>query len=119
MREVARVRALGQDASKVIWVSQDNPGSDFDITSIDAKGDKLWIEVKSTTGRDGRFQWSKAEFERARQYRGQYTLYRVYEADTRTPSIKEFRDPISLLLNDAMRLHVRTLSAEVEPLGSR
>ena len=118
-REIARVNALGKDESKVVWVSQGNPGSDFDINSIDDNGKKLWIEVKSTSGSDGRFRWSKAEFDKARQHRGQYILYRVYEADTRTPSVKEFRDPVGLLLNDAMRLNVSALNAEVEALNSR
>ena len=118
-RELARVNALGEDESKVVWVSQGNPGSDFDINSIDDNGKKLWIEVKSTSGTDGRFRWSKAEFDKARQHRGQYILYRVYAADTRTPSVKEFRDPVGLLLNDAMRLNVSSLNAEVEGLNSR
>ncbi len=118
-REIARVNALGGDESKVVWVSQDNPGSDFDISSIDDNGKKLWIEVKSTGGTDGRFRWSKAEFDKARQFRGQYILYRVYEADTRAPSVKEFRDPVGLLLNAAMRLNVSSLNAEVEALNPR
>ena len=74
--------------------------------------------MKSTSGRDGRFRWSKAEFDRARKHRNQYILYRVYEAGTRTPSVKEFRDPVGLLLNDAMRLNVSSLYAEVESLDS-
>ena len=45
MREIARVKALAGDESKVVWVSQGYPGSDFDINSIDDKENKLWIEV--------------------------------------------------------------------------
>ena len=59
-REIARVNASGGDESKVVWVSQGNPGSDFDINSIDDDGKTLWIEVKSTSGSDGRFRWSKS-----------------------------------------------------------
>ena len=40
-------------------------------------------------------------------------------AEHRTPSVKEFRDPVGLLLNDAMRLNVSSLNAEVEALNSR
>ena len=118
-REIARVKASGGDESKVVWVSQGNPGSDFDINSIDDDGKTLWIEVKSTSGSDGRFRLSKAEFDKARKHRNQYILFRVYEADTRTPSVKEFRDPVGLLLNDTMRLNVSSLNAEVEPLDFR
>jgi hypothetical protein len=30
-----------------------------DILSVDDDGSDLWIEVKATTGRDGRFEWSR------------------------------------------------------------
>ena len=116
-REVAKVKALGLDESKVIWVSDSIPGADHDILSIDEDGHSLWIEVKSTTGRDGRFRWSKTEFDRARKHRDRYVLYRVYEADTCTPSVRDFRDPVGLLLNDAMRLNISSLHAEVAALS--
>ena len=115
-REVARVKTLGQDESRVVWVSKNNPGSDFDILSVDNDGQNVWIEVKSTGGRDGRFRWSKAEFDRARRHRKRYILCRVYESDSYTPSVKDFRDPVGLLVNEAMRLNVSSLSAEVESL---
>ena len=115
-QEVDRVKALGFDESKVEWVSKGTPGADHDIQSVDDDGQRIWIEVKSTSGRDGRFRWSKAEFDKARRHRDRYILYRVYEADSLTPSVKEFRDPVRLLLEDAMRLNINTLSAEVEPL---
>ena len=113
--ELARVAALGYPAEKVVWTSDDDPGADHDIQSVGNDGEPIWIEVKSSVGRDGRFRWSINEFERAISERTRYILTRVYEADTATPTIKCFRDPIGLLFRDGMRLDVSSLSAEVEP----
>ena len=117
-RELARVQALGYPETRVVWQSRGDPGAPYDLLSIDEDGRDMWIEVKSTTGRDGRFQWSKAEFEKALQERGRYILWRVYEADTKMPAVKSFRDPISILLRRGMLLNVADFNAEVEPLSS-
>ena len=79
-------------------------------------GEDLYIEVKSTTGKDGRFRWSKNEFDLARSLRDSYVLYRVYEVDSKTPSMKPFPDPVGLLLQNALRLDISSLNAEVESL---
>ena len=118
-QEVARVRAMGLPESRVVWVSESDPGANHDILSVDEDGQDLWIEVKSTTGRDGRFRWPKSEFDLARKKRIRYALFRVYETDSLTPPIKKFRDPVGLFLTDAIRLDINTLNAEVEPLVSK
>ena len=66
-QELERVRAMGYaDPERlVIWTSRADPGADHDIRSVDDKGRTKWIEVKSTTGVDGRFDWSRKEFEKA------------------------------------------------------
>ena len=94
--------------------SKSNPTSDFDFMSVDDDGERIWIEVKATSGRDGRFRWSKAEFDRARKLRSRYIICRVYEADSERPSVKKFRDPVGMLMNDRIRLNVSALNAEVE-----
>ena len=58
-------------------MSESDPGADFDIQSVDEDGETLFIEVKSTTGSDGKFHWSMPEFQRALQERNRYILYRV------------------------------------------
>jgi hypothetical protein len=116
LHEVERVKGLGYPDSHVVWVSKDNPSADYDILSVDENGRDLWIEVKSTTGRHGHFQWSIAELKKAMQERGQYILWRVYEADTTHPVIKPFRDPVGRIIHNGMRLDIASLSAEVEPL---
>ena len=116
LQEVERVKGLGYPESRVVWIAKNNPLADCDILSIDENGEELWIEVKSTTGRDGHFQWSIAEFKKAIQEREHYILWRVYEADTIHPSIKPFRDPVGMISSNGIQLDVASLSAEVEPL---
>ena len=114
--ELERVKKLGYPESRVVWISEDNPRADHDIRSVGSDGEDLFIEVKSTTGKDGRFQWSKNEFDLARSLRYNYVLYRVYEVDSKAPSMKPFPDPVGLLLKNVLRLDISSLNAEVESL---
>jgi hypothetical protein len=107
---------MGHPESRVVWVADQNPSADFDIMSIDDDGEDIWIEVKSTTGRDGRFRWPKAEFEKALEKRNKYILWRVYEANTVKPSVKPFRDPVGIMIRKGMRLDIGTFNAVVEPM---
>lgn len=116
LQERERLKELGYPESSVVWIAKNNPLADCDILSIDENGEKLWIEVKSTTGRDGHFQWSVAEFKKAMQVRERYILWRVYEADTDHPSIKSFRDPVGMIIRHGIQLGVSSFNAEVEPL---
>lgn len=115
--EQDRLRALGLDASRVVWTSDSNPTADHDIRSVDEDGGDLWIEVKSTVGRDGRFEWTVAEFEKAVREGHRYQLWRVYQADTESPQYKQFRDPVTLLRQQRLRLDIASFWAEVEPLS--
>jgi hypothetical protein len=115
--EQERIRQLGLPAERVKWVSFDNRNADHDILSVDDDGGDLWIEVKATTGRDGRFEWSRAEFELARRKRQRYLIWRVYEADTETPTLRRFHDPIALFSSASIDLDVGTLIVKVEPLS--
>jgi hypothetical protein len=115
--ERARVRALGLDEMRVIWVSASDPGADHDIRSVDEDGVDLWVEVKGTVGTDGRFTWSAKEFARAIRERDRYVLWRVYEADSPNPTARAFRDPIGLLLAGKLGITVANLAAEVAPVA--
>jgi hypothetical protein len=117
LSELERVRTLGYPQSRVVWTSRENPAADHDILSVAEDGGELWLEVKGTRGRDGRFDWSRSEFDRARQERGRYVLCRVYEADTISPSVRRIVDPVGKLLDGQIRLDIATLTAEVPPLG--
>lgn len=115
--EIKRVRALGLPDSRVVWSSERYAASDHDILSVTDDGEDLWLEVKATTGRHGRFDWPRAEFELALDKREKYMLCRVYEADTKSASILRQPDPVGLLLAGQMRLDLATLAAEITPLG--
>ncbi len=115
-QEKEHVKRLGYPISRVVWMAKEDPLADFDILSVDEKGRDLWLEVKSTIGQHGHFQWSVAELEKAIQERGQYILWRVYEVNTVHPSIKAFRDPVGMIIQHSIKLDVASLSAEIEPL---
>jgi hypothetical protein len=90
--ELEKVRAMGyaEPERYVIWTSRAQPGADHDIRSIDADGRPRWLEVKSTTGSDGRFEWPRQEFEKALRERERYELWRVYRVAEHTPTAKCF-----------------------------
>jgi hypothetical protein len=115
--EVERVRAMGYEKPEdvVVWTSRGDAGADHDIRSIAEDGAPLWIEVMSTTGTEGRFDWSRQEFEKALRESDHYELWRVYEAHTPTPTVKKFLNPAALLAKSELILELRSLRAFVEP----
>ena len=114
--ERQRVERLGLPADRVEWVAASDVAADHDIRSVDDNGEDLFIEVKSSSGRDGRFIWSSAEFRRAVRERNRYVLYRVYDADTTTPSVAAFPDPISAFETGRLQLDLDRLTGDVGPL---
>jgi hypothetical protein len=114
--EVERVRQAGHPdpESAVIWTSRNDPGADHDIRSIDGNGGVRWIEVKSTTGNDGRFDWPRKEFEKAMRERERYELWRVYRAASMAAIAKCFRDPAKMLGESRLQLELGSLRACVE-----
>lgn len=87
------------------------------VRSIAEDGRVRWLEIKETRGIDGRFEWSRKEFEKALREGGSYELWRVYRAGTASLIVKCFVDPIALL--GALRLFLKlgSLRASVEDLG--
>lgn len=114
--ELERVRKAGHSNPEavVIWTSRTDPGADHDICSQDENGDPRWIEVKSTSGMDGQFDWSRKEFEKAVRERERYELWRVYRATTTEPIAKCFPNPGKLIGNSKIRLELGTIKANVE-----
>ncbi|MDD1962125.1 DUF3883 domain-containing protein [Pseudomonas sp. 39004] len=116
--ELQKVRDMGyaEPERYVIWTSRDEPGADHDIRSIDANLRPRWIEVKSTTGVDGRFDWSRKEFEKALREREQYELWRVYRVADRAPIAKCFPNPARMLGRRQITLELGMLRANIEKL---
>jgi hypothetical protein len=117
--ELQKVRDMGHAEPEryVIWTSRAEPGADHDIRSIDAHGRPRWIEVKSTAGVDGRFDWSRKEFEKALRERDRYELWRVYRVADRAPVAKCFRNPARMLGARQITLELGMLRANIEDLG--
>jgi hypothetical protein len=116
--ELQKVRDMGyaEPERYVIWTSRDEPGADHDIRSIDAEGLPRWIEVKSTTGVDGRFDWPRKEFEKALRDRDHYELWRVYRVDSHTPVAKCFPNPAGMIGARQITLELGMLRANIEKL---
>jgi hypothetical protein len=117
--ELERVRAMGFEHPEqyVTWTSQDDPLADHDILSINQDRQPKWIEVKSTAGTDGRFDWSRNEFERALAVRDRYELWRVYRVDSTNPVAKCFIDPTRLIGARRIVLELGMLRANIEGAG--
>ena len=113
--EKKKVQDLGYPEDRVVWVANLNPVSDFDIESIDENGEAVFIEVKSTTGTDGRFHWSLPEFQCALRERSRYFLYRVYRVNSCSPTVRVFQNPMSLMSNNELHLNIESFRAVVEP----
>ncbi|MFG1685201.1 DUF3883 domain-containing protein [Nonomuraea sp. NPDC049269] len=114
--ERERVRQLGYAPDRVKWIADSVSGADHDIVSVDDDGADLWVEVKSTTGRQGKFSWPASEFRLAVRARRRYVLYRVYEAHTTAPSWCRIRDPIGSFDAGDLRLDLNSLTGDVGPL---
>ena len=68
-------------AEKIVWVSKElGDGYGYDILSFDDKGNRMYIEVKSTTkGKRSRFFLSANEFQVSQQKKSGYKIYRVFD----------------------------------------
>ena len=121
LREVERLREAGHESPEnlVSWVARDNPTADHDICSVAEDGGPLWIEVKSTSGLDGNFDWPESEVAKAMAEREHYVLCRVYRVSSTNPLVKRFRDPLSMIESGHMRLGLGSVRAQVEPVGNQ
>lgn len=115
--ERARLVARGLPEEAAVWTADLSPGADHDIRSVGEDGQPLYIEVKATRGRDGRFSWPLAEFTLAVQQRGHYILYRVYEAGTLTPAIVPVADPVGAMNDGRLAINVETLAGDIGPVA--
>jgi hypothetical protein len=100
--ELRKLRKLGLERPEnyVRWLRMvGNPKANHDLESKDLE-DGIWvdivIEVKSTPGRDFRFEMSKEELKCAQQYGKRYHLYRVTDVSSATPQVFIFENPYHL-----------------------
>lgn len=97
--ERRRIRALGRNPDLVDWVSRRDELAPYDFTSVDADGQKIFIEVKATTGADPGepFQISRGELVQAALHRDRFYVYRVTNTYTEAPVVTRFPDPFGLV----------------------
>lgn len=98
-KERQRVQAFGGDPTAVLWRSKRNPFAPHDIESLDEDGQRIFIEVKSTSESEpsGSFPITHSELMQALRHRSRFYIYRVTSVDTATPAVHRYRDPARLL----------------------
>lgn len=97
--EQLKLRECGRNdlAEKVEHVSvTKGDGLGFDIVSFDENGNKIFIEVKTTTGKDKDFQISANELKASEYYGDNYYIYRVFNFNN------DNKDPQYYILNGNM-----------------
>lgn len=104
--ERRRIKALGKNPDSVHWVSKTDELSPYDLLSVDADDQLVFIEVKSTTGSDPAepFYISHSELIEASFRRSRYYIYRVTDIDSATPTITRWADPLGLIKEGKGRL---------------
>lgn len=101
-QELVRLRNLGRENPEqhVRWLRKLNQtAADHDIESedlINGNWVTIYIEVKSTSGRDFRFEMSSGELNFADQQGDRYQLHRVIEVATARPRVFVFSNPMTL-----------------------
>jgi hypothetical protein len=98
-------------ANKIKHVAFDQgDGLGYDILSFDEKGNKKYIEVKTTTGpKNQPFYITRNELEASRKYGDNYFLYRVYAYDDQQDAGELF-----ILQGDMSAICVEPVSYRVE-----
>jgi len=114
-RERERLIARGRPdlADRVSWVSRDRVGAGYDIASFDEQGNELWIEVKSTSGKGGRFFLTERELQVARTAGDKYTIHYVTDVRSNRPRVGELGNPWALKDKGSLTLEPDTWRASL------
>ncbi|MEV4691356.1 DUF3883 domain-containing protein [Micromonospora echinospora] len=105
-KERERLREAGKNPDLVVWVSKDDELSPFDIQSVDADDQVIYIEVKSTKADNPEepFYLSQAELLEASLHGSRYYIYRVTNATAEAPTITRVADPLRKIKEGRGRL---------------
>jgi hypothetical protein len=90
-------------AAKVAWVSKDTgDGYGYDVSSFDANGEQIFIEIKTTNGpKTSPFYISEAELAVSEVEGKKYRLYRVFDFSQK-PYVFELAGPLRKRLSLAV-----------------
>ncbi|WBL75578.1 DUF3578 domain-containing protein [Bradyrhizobium xenonodulans] len=95
--EIQKVRQLGFDETEVRWLARDGETPGWDITSLNAAGETIYIEVKASVGSEinGLLITAK-EWAAAFEHGPRYHIYLVTDALKTTPAIEIIEGPAAL-----------------------
>jgi len=100
LKKIGRIDLI----DKLKHTSNEDDSAGYDILSFDKKGNKKYIEVKSTTLKVPNvpnvpnvhhFFISSNEYEKAKSLKNYY-IYFVFETNTKNPKISELKRPFDL-----------------------
>lgn len=114
-KERERLTELGLDPDVVTWESATDELAPYDILSFDGDGQRIYIEVKATTGSDPTepFYISRAELIEAGVHGDRYYIYRVTDVDTAQPRITRWANPMRLVKNQQGQLLMTSAQMEL------
>lgn len=114
-KERERLAQIGFDPDLVTWESAIDELAPYDILSFDGDGQRIYIEVKATTGSDPTepFYISRAEIVEAGVHGDRYYIYRVTDVDTAEPRITRWANPMRLVKNQQGQLFMTTAQMEL------
>jgi hypothetical protein len=119
--EKQRLASLGHDVGallaqgRLLWVSDKNRTSNFDILSIDGRAGKahlpIYIEVKATSGTSRMIRMSRAEFEFAMHQAENYWLYWVANVDEKRPNPPlRYNNLANMITENTVAIHLDKLA---------
>jgi hypothetical protein len=95
-REISRLRKTHKPlAGRVEWTSQSYPYRGYDIASFDEKEERIYLEVKSSTGVVTNFHFTENEFRTAERLKAAYEIVCVSRALSSSPDFLRIRNPVS------------------------
>ena len=98
-------KARLNDKSGIQWIAPYDSGAGFDILSfqgVDSKDNDLFIEVKSYSGMNPYFYWTRNEIKKAREYPDNYHVYLVNRDQLSNPRYQPriISNPVVNILHD-------------------
>lgn len=88
--EEEKLRNAGREdlIKNIKWISKEDDGTGYDILSYDIYGNEIYIEVKTTEGKDNTvFYISSNEINAMEKFKEKYFVYRVFNIKTKNPEV--------------------------------
>ena len=104
--EEEKLKKIGREdlIEKIKWISKEDDGTGYDILSFDKNGKEIYIEVKTTEGKDDSiFYISANEINTMEKFKDSYFIYRVFNVKAKEPEVfilnyDDFKNRINLVV---------------------